>query len=422
MTRTSWDTTIKHLARENLLCQILNKDQLAMIPRSNISRWKKEPKEKYQFSELNKVIQQELDLIKKINQSSKIKSILKSYFQLSNTLFEIIGNVKNIKSKISTQKVLIVNAIEKVSSFVPINSAIKIFNISRTTFEKYKSLVIHKCNPSYFNWCTKRFSKQLLSKEVLTIKSYLSHKQYKHWSKSSIYLKAIRDSKLFCSLSTFYKYARLLGYHNNLSKNKSSFYSPVVTTKPNELWCADVTIFKTTNGTKFHIHFLMDHYSKMILDYQIGTRSSPIIIKKLIKNSLHKYKPDKLCLLTDAGSENVNQTVSDFIKHASIPIKHLIAQKDVVFSNSMVEALNKVIKHQFLYPQKIDSSKTLHRVLNSVVIEYNTLRPQLSLKGNTPIESYNGKISDFSQYSNLFSNQLAIRIKENKKIACGKCK
>lgn len=40
-----------------------------------------------------------------------------------------------------------------------------------------------------------------------------------------------------------------------------------MTYKPNEIWCADVTILKTTDSRKQYVHFLMDHYPKMILGY-----------------------------------------------------------------------------------------------------------------------------------------------------------
>lgn len=41
----------------------------------------------------------------------------------------------------------------------------------------------------------------------------------------------------------------------------------------------------------------------------------------------------------------------------------MIAQKDVVFSNSMIEAINKIIKHQFLYPKGIGGGKQLDNIL-----------------------------------------------------------
>ncbi len=95
---------------------------------------------------------------------------------------------------------LVVNTIDEVKAYVPINKALKVFNISRSTFENYKSIVIHKCNTSYFKWCVKRFSNQLLSTEVEIIKQYMINEDYKSWFKSSIYLKALRDQSLKCSI------------------------------------------------------------------------------------------------------------------------------------------------------------------------------------------------------------------------------
>ncbi|MCK8479027.1 hypothetical protein [Psychroserpens algicola] len=272
--RTSWDTSIKHLARHGLLSDILNVEQIASIPSSNLSRWRHESDSKYLYSEINEIIKQEIEFIKRMNQSSKIKKINESYFKLADTFHHVISNIKGVKSILKSQKELIVNTIDSLSDSIPINNALKLFNISRTTYQNYKTIVIHKCEASYFKWCTRRFSNQLLVKEVSTIKSYLSNDDYRHWSKSCIYLRAIRDNSLSCGLSTFYKYCRLLGFSNLKTFKKSDGYNPLETSRPNEVWCADVTIFKTQDYIKHYIHILMDHYSKKIIGYRIEGFSS----------------------------------------------------------------------------------------------------------------------------------------------------
>ncbi len=72
---------------------------------------------------------------------------------------------------------------------------------------------------------------------------------------------------------------------------------------------------------------------------------SAAAIKSLIQDACIEHQPEKLQFLTDGGSENVNSIVSDFINSPDIPTKHIVAQKDMVFSNSMIEAVNKTIKH-----------------------------------------------------------------------------
>lgn len=417
--RKSWDTAVKHLARYGILDNVLSPSEFRLIPSSNISRWKSESENKYEFCEINKIVANEIELIKKMNRSSKVKRIVSGYFQLCETFHSILSSVKGIKTVIRKHRDVIVNTIEHVKEFVPIDSALKVFNISRSSFEHYKNRLLYQCDDSYFNWCVKKHPNQLLSDEILTIKKYMTHQVYKHWSKSSIYLKAVVDGKLLCGISTFYKYCSLLGFQNKPRRKKSDDYEPVKTSKPNELWCVDVTIFKTADGIKQSIHLLIDHYSKMILNYKIKSSSSGIAIKELLQNAYLKYKPDKVQLLSDGGSENVNTVVSDFTY--SNHIKHLIAQKDVSFSNSMIEAINKIIKHQFLYHKQIPERNCLESVLKRTVFIYNTVRPQMSLQGNTPIQTFEGKPMNFSIYSQRFQSQKTIRIKENRKSRCQKC-
>jgi hypothetical protein len=103
-------------------------------------------------------------------------------------------------------------------------------------------------------------------------------------------------------------------------------------------------------------------------------------------------------------------------------IKHLIAQKDIPFSNSRIEAFNKIIKHQFLLPQNLANRKQLINALAEDVTTYNTIRPQLSLQGNTPAETFSGKQLDINLYKTHFDNQKIVRITQNQQNKCKGCK
>jgi putative transposase len=179
MQRQSWDTAVKHLARSGIIYDILSAEQIKTIPRSNLSQWKNESEDKYQFCDINQILHQEIELIKKINQSSKIKNLNKAYFSLADTFHQLIGSIKGVKTIMNQHKETIVDSVEKVKNVASINDALQIFNLSRGSYENYKSIVIHKREQSYFKWCTKRFVNQLLPSEVNTIKKYMSHTEYK---------------------------------------------------------------------------------------------------------------------------------------------------------------------------------------------------------------------------------------------------
>lgn len=418
-TRKSWDTSIKHYYRLGL------EDNIPTPMRKNISssnkfRWRNEKENKYEGCSMSNFIQEELQLIKRIGQSTRDKKTIQTYLKLSDTFREIIKDVKGVKLAIKNQKELIVNTIEDIKDTIPINDALRFFNISRTTYQNYKSLVIHKCNASYFSWCTRKFPNQLLTSEVEVIKTYMTNNNYLFWSKASVYLRAVRDNNLHCCLSTFYKYCRLLGYAN-LKKYTKSKNDPLVTTRPNEVWCADVTVFKTADGVKHYIHILMDHFSKKILGYSVEKSNSGKTIRSLLQKAYLNYKPIDTLFLTDGGCENVNSDVSSLIASFDNSIIHRIAQKDVLFSNAMIEAFNKTLKYEFLFSKPINSGTGLIKIIDESIPIYNNHRPQWSLKGNTPNETFLKTPIDFSKYSISFGKQKTKRLAQNKENSCRAC-
>ena len=422
LSRISWDTNVKHYIRNGLYGNLPN-NLKSKIPKSNKHRWEREVDSKYTGCEIASFIKEELELIKRIGASSNSKKVIEAYFKLSDTYHEILSGVKGVMKQVALQKEKIVNVIEIAKEFVPVESALKVFNISRATYHNYKTLVINKCDVSYFLWCVKQYPHQLLKKEIFQIKNYMENVAYLHWSKSSVYLLALRHKEISFCLTTFYKYSKLLGYSKSRHLQPKIKYSSLTSYKPNEIWCADVTILKTADGKKHYIHFLMDHYSKMILGYSVENSSSPKAIKTLLHEAHLKHKSkDPITLVTDGGVENVNKTVQDFLNSTNPDIKHLIAQKDIPFSNSRIEAFNKIIKHQFLLPRYLENRKQLINALAEDISTYNTIRPQLSLQGNTPAETFSGKQLDINHYKTLFDNQKTLRITQNQQNKCNGCK
>lgn len=421
-TRISWDTNVKHYIRNGLYENLPNTIK-AKIPKTNKYRWERETDNKYMGCEVAAFIKEELDLIKRVGESRNSKRVMEAYFKLSDTYHGIINNIKGIKHQVAKQKEKIVNVIENVKDIVSIETALKFFNISRATYHNYKSLVINKCDASYFLWCVKQYPHQLLKKEIFQIKKYMEDGDYRYWSKSSVYFLALRNKDVSFCLTTFYKYATLLGYGKSRHLQSKIKYSSLASAKPNEIWCADVTILKTLDHKKHYIHFLMDHYSKAILGYSIENSSSPRAIKNLLQQAYKKHKnKEPISFVTDAGIENVNSTVNDFLLTTNKGIKHLIAQKDIPFSNSKIEAFNKIIKHQFLLPKNIENRKQLEAILKNDILTYNTIRPQLSLQGNTPAETFAGKPMVMNTYKKHFNEQRITRMIQNQQNRCKNCR
>ncbi|WP_423740482.1 transposase [Flavobacterium columnare] len=416
--RNSYHTNTKIFARKGLLSTEL----LKLIPSSNLSRWLKEPENKYIDYTLNGLIDQDIELFQNQNEFPSSKKLSRAYIQLLKGAYTIFDQIKDFNKVLKKNKDIIVNTIESIKNWISIDEAIKLFRISRATYQNYKIQVLNKCEASYIFWCVKRYPQQLLNQEVIKIKEYFNNSDYKSWSKSSIYYMGLRKKDFSFCLATFYKYSSLLGIDNGRHLQNKPEYSPLLTTKPNQIWCADITIFKTANGVKHYIHLLIDHYSQMILGWYIGLKPSPKAIKELLQNTFKELpKPTTIEFVTDGGVENINTTVKEYIKSIEPNIIHNIAQKDIASSNSMIEAINKTLKYQYLYQLHIENTLQLYNTFPQIIRNYCNIRPQHSLKGNTPFETYNGKTISISHYNSHFQAQKQFRKEQNNKNNCKKC-
>jgi hypothetical protein len=120
-------------------------------------------------------------------------------------------------------------------------------------------------------------------------------------------------------------------------------------------------------------------------------------------------------LLTDNGSENFGD-VTEFVLQTSKPeVKHLVAQLDIEFSNSMIEAANKQLKYCFLYHRHIADINELRRYVKEAAEDYNN-RPNNVLDGLTPLEVLKGLKP--ANYKEQVLQMKAARITENRKVQC----
>jgi putative transposase len=92
--------------------------------------------------------------------------------------------------------------------------------------------------------------------------------------------------------------------------------------------------------------------------------------------------------LADAGVENVNAHVDDLITTGVL--RRVLAFTELKFSNSMIEAWWRSLKHQWLFLHSLDSVTTVRRLVAFYVDEHNRVLPHSAFRGQTPDEMYFG--------------------------------
>ena len=416
-TRRSYDTKIKVLARLDEVPDNYKKQ----INRSLIWKWKNEPADKYFGSE---IAAGETEMLQDFVMNKKVQKVICAYFRLILTLTDIVSCIRGINKILYSEKERIVDVIQKVKATIPVKKAVKIFKISRSTYQSWLIDVKAQCFESYFQSCTRVYPNQLTKREVSEMEKLLTDKKNEFWPVNSIAYYALRKKIVIASRQTWYKYVKLLKIKRPIIKKKIK-HTGIRADAPNKIWHADITIVKTLDNCKHYIYTIIDNYSRYILSWSIEKKVSGKILKKLLIESwniAHKTgKKLQVDLIVDGGSENHNQYVDNFIKGDNINIRKLTAQIDICYSNSMVEAFNKVLKYQYLFPKTMANGKILKRLACQAFSDYMYYRPHGSLLGLTPYEAHHGKAIDKNRYSELFIKAKQERIEYNRQNTCNSC-
>ncbi len=225
----------------------------------------------------------------------------------------------------------------------------------------------------------------------------------------------------FCR-SSFYQYTKLLNLKRiNATGRRKNHHTGIRANALLQLLHADVTVYRTLDNVKAFIYLVQDNFSRTILSHAVSLECKAVITKKVLKQVHEKYlfpAGIETCqLMTDDGSENFGEVQAFIGKSIHPSIDHIIAQRDVVYSNSMIEAANKNIKYHFLYHKEIPDFNSLCVYVAKGVKDYNN-RPHDVLNGLTPLEVLNGKQLDKNDKHKEMAKAKATRIQANKSEMC----
>jgi hypothetical protein len=314
----------------------------------------------------------------------------------------------------------VVSNIQKVAAIIGVKQAIKYLSLNFQQYTKLKRNI--SCISSIFNLCRIKHPSQLLQKEINVVKTYCLEPSYQLWPLCSLFHQMRKDDAAHMTLSTFYKYVSLLKLKRGVAisrrkNHKTGIRAPI----PFQILHAYMTEFKTEDQKKAYIYLVQDNYCRAIVAYQLSTkRSASFTLENLARVKADYLLPcsvSECTLLTDDGSENYGE-VKQWIKASDNPkINHVIAQVDIHFSNSMIEAANKQLKYRFLYHQKINDYSRLGEYIEKAILDFN-YRPHAVLHGLTSIEVLQGKRYNTEMQNNLLWIAKRTRILENQKMKC----
>jgi transposase InsO family protein len=247
--------------------------------------------------------------------------------------------------------------------------------------------------------------------------------EYRHVPTGTLAVLAQRLGKVWASPSTWYHLVRKFGWRRpRLRVHPAKPKIGLRTTRANEMWHIDTTVIRLLDGSRAYLHAVIDDFSRRILAWRVAETFTPANSVAVLIEASRTATPSETtpAVLADAGVENVNAQVDELI--ATGVLRRVLAFTELTFSNSMIEARWRSLKHQWLYLHSLDSGTTVRRLVGFYVQEHNTVLPHSAFRGQTPDEMYFGNGDTVP--ADLTARAAAARrtrMEANRSAACGRC-
>jgi putative transposase len=319
-------------------------------------------------------------------------------------------------------KTRILRAVDQAREFLPLRAVLRFLHVSPSRFHRWRRRQ-RACALDDRSSCPRTSPSRLTPPEVRTIKEMVTSPEYRHVPTGTLAVLAQRLGKVWASPSTWYRLVQQHGWRRpRLRVHPAKPKIGLRTTRANEMWHIDTTVIRLLDGTRAYLHAVIDNFSRRILAWRVADTFAPLNSVNVLLGASRAAAPSDTTpvVLADAGVENVNAQVDALIQTGVL--RRLLAFTELKFSNSMIEAWWRTLKHQWLFLHSLDSVATIRRLVAFYVDEHNRVLPHSAFRGQTPDEVYFG--TGDAVATNLTSGAAAAlrtRGEANRSASCETC-
>ena len=311
--------------------------------------------------------------------------------------------------------------IDRAREYLPLRAVLRFLDVSPSRFHAWHRQTACALNDQ--SSCPRTSPYRLTRPEVRAIEDMVTSPEYRHVPTGTLAVLAQRLGKVWASPSTWYRLVRQHGWRRpRLRVHPAKPKIGLRTTRANEMWPIDTTVIRLLDGSRAYLHAVIDNFSRRILAWRVADTFAPVNSVTVLLEASRAAAPSDTApvVLADAGVENVNAQVDELI-HTGV-LRRLLAITELKFSNSMIEAWWRSLKHQWLFLHSLDSVTTIRRLVAFYVDEHNRVLPHSAFRGQTPDEMYFGTGDGVP--ADLTSRAAAARrtrVEANRSAACETC-
>lgn len=158
----------------------------------------------------------------------------------------------------------------------------------------------------------------------------------------------------------------------------------LVITKPNQVWCTDITYIPMRKGFLYLVA-VMDWYSRKVLSWRLSNTMDVGFCVEALEDALDRYGHPKI-FNSDQGSQFTSLEFTGVLEKNGIRIS--MDGKGRWRDNVFIERVWKSLKYECVYLHSFETGLVAIAEIRRWLRFYNEIRPHLSFAGQTPDEIY----------------------------------
>ena len=316
----------------------------------------------------------------------------------------------------------ILRAVDRAHGCLPLPGVLRFMGLSPSRFHAWRRRHT-ACSLDDQSSCPRTSPHRLTRAEIQAIGDMVTSADYRHVPTGTLAVLAQRLGKVSASPSTWYRLVRAYGWRRpRLRVHPAKPKVGLRTTRPDEMWHIDTTVIRLLDGTRAYLHAVIDNFSRRVLAWRVAETFAPLNSVAVLLDATRGAVDSTTApvVLADAGVENVNAAVDALIETGVL--RRLLAFTELRFSNSMIEAWWRSLKHQWLYLHSLDSAATIRRLVTFYVHEHNHVLPHSAFRGQKPDEMYFGTGEAVTgELTSRAADARRARLEANRSASCTTC-
>jgi transposase InsO family protein len=279
----------------------------------------------------------------------------------------------------------LLRAIERARTVFPLRSVLRVIRLSPSRYHLWSRK--EQCKLDDAPSCPRISPHQLTKSETEMIRDLVTSHEYRHIPTGTLAIRAQRLDKVYASVTTWYRLVR--DHQWRRPRQRVHPAKPKIgirASRPNEIWHIDTTLIRLLDGSRAYLHAVIDNFSRRILAWKVSPTFDPEATAEILVTAAKGVHHGTPTVLTDGGTENFNGAVDELV-HSGL-LHRVLAGTEITYSHPMIESWWRVLKHQWLYLNPLDSVRAVRNLVAFYVREHNSQLPHSAFRGQTPDEMY----------------------------------